>query len=358
MKVLYLTNTLNPKNGWGRFSKELIEGVEKLGVEVRALTESGPGYHNEPPALKRTLGAFKCIPEVRKYIKEYKPDIVHSLEGNPYAITAQFACLGFKIKKVISAPGAYSVQPLYNWKTRGLLKWAYRQALAIYPISKYVGDEIIKCVKLKNIKVITLGVDPKKFSGRRITTAAPFIISVGNLSRRKGYQVSVPAFIKIAKQIPNFKYYIAGKIDEAVFKQCQEEVKKNNLQARVIFLGSVGDEKLRELYLSAELFLLASINIGHHFEGFGLVFLEAASAGLPVIGTMDNGIADAVKPGVNGLLVPQNDIDATADAMIKILTNPELKKQMSMASVEWANQNTWEQVAQKQTQAYKELSEK
>ena len=73
------------------------------------------------------------------------------------------------------------------------------------------------------------------------------------------------------------------------------------------FFNRLSDEALSDLYRRAKLFILTSINEDHHFEGFGLVFLEAAAAALPVIGTFGNGIEDAVKDCYNGFLVPQNN---------------------------------------------------
>ncbi len=68
------------------------------------------------------------------------------------------------------------------------------------------------------------------------------------------------------------------------------------------FLTGVSDEELSCLYQSTRVFILTSVNQGRQIEGSGLVFLEAAAAGLPVIGTTGNGIEDAVKEGYNGIL--------------------------------------------------------
>ena len=80
------------------------------------------------------------------------------------------------------------------------------------------------------------------------------------------------------------------------------------------------------------------------FEGFGLVFLEAAAAGLPVIGTLCNGIEDAVKDYYNGLLVPQNDSQKTADAIIKILSDDILGLNLRKNSIEWVKNFDWKKI--------------
>jgi len=88
------------------------------------------------------------------------------------------------------------------------------------------------------------------------------------------------------------------------------------------------------------------------FEGFGLVFLEAAAAALPVIGTLGNGIEDAVKNNYNGILAPQNDIEKTAKAITDIIKNENLTKEMSLNSVAWAEDHDWGKVVLKYLKAY------
>ncbi len=352
MKILYLANSLDTKSGWGRFSREIITRVIDSGHDVKILTEVNSGFDGEVTILKRSWSAIYTAFKVRRYIKENNIDIVHSLELNPYAITAYFASFGLGIKHIITATGAYSVRPLHQPLTRWLVKHIYTRAYSVLCISQYIEDEIKKEVWLKNSSVIPLGINHEKFSGDRQIPSEPFILSVGNLSYRKGYHISVAAFVRVAKKHPNIKYYIAGNIDKNIYSECQKIIIDNNIKDRVVFLGSIDDKRLRELYLSAELFILTSVNHDFHFEGFGLVFLEAASAGLPVIGTRDNGIAAAVSEGFNGLLVEQNNIEQTSQAILKILEDSNLKESFSKASIEWSKNNSWDNVVKKYLEIY------
>ncbi len=355
MKILYLVESLDSSTGWGRFSKEIISRMIKAGVKAEILTEIGSKFPEEKIILRRSWPALLACFKVRQYLKKADIDLVHSFEGNPYAIIAYLAGFGLNKKNIITATGAYSVQPLYRPFTKTILKRAYRRAKKILCISRYIEKEIKRKVNLNNTKVITLGVDFKKFSGSRKISSEPFILGVGNPGFRKGYHVSIPAFAEVVKRIPGIKYYIAGKINKEVLDKYQRIIEKYKLQNQIIFLGSLNDEELKKLYLSAELFILTSVNIEHHFEGFGLVFLEAASAGLPVIGTFGCGIADAVLENKNGFLVTQNNIKATAQAMLKILTNSGLKNRFSKASIKWAKENSWDNVVKKYIKVYKDI---
>lgn len=356
MRILYLAHSLDPHTGWGRFSLELIERFKKAGVEAHILTELPSDFPNSAVGLKRSLGALKSALTIRRILKDKKIDIIHSLEMNPYGISAYLANLGLGRKHVITATGAYSVRPLYQFQTSFLSTRSYETADRVSPISKYVEKEIAKKVKHMHSEVVTLGVDNSKFSGARAKSEMPFILGVGNLSNRKGYQTSVAAFAEIAHEFPDLSYEIAGSKDEQVLSECIEILKSNGVDpSRVIFLGSLSDSELKKKYLEAELFILTSVNHDHHFEGFGLVFLEAASAGLPVIGTNDSGIEDAVLDGVNGYLVKQYDVAGTKEALKKILTNKELKSRFGIASIEWAKKNSWDNSAQKYLSIYKKI---
>lgn len=352
MKVLYLAESLSPASGWGRFSREIIVRAIARGVDATILVERASGFPGEIAMLKRSWRTLLIVPALRRLIREGQFDVINSMEVNPYGIAVWLATLGMRVPQVITATGAYSVRPLYQMTTALVTRAAYRAAAAVLCISTYVEEEIRRVVPLKNLATVTLGVDAKVFAGERIMPEQPFILTVGNLAYRKGYHVSVAAFAQIAKEFPSLHYLIAGRVDSYVKRLCDVIINEHELKDRVIFLGPQDDAALKRLYLSAELFVLTAINEDYHFEGFGLVFLEAAAAGLPVIGTTGNGIRDAVSEGKNGLLVPQHDVDATATAMRTLLSDATARKRFSCASIAWARENSWDRTVDRYMGAY------
>lgn len=334
MKICYLTNNLNPKNGWGRYASDLIYGVKNAGHDIIILKEEDDGFEGIP-VLSRGSGIFISALKIKKFLKGC--DIIHALDGYPFGVIAWLANVGLNKKLIISVQGSYGIAPLYNFKTSFLLEMAYKKADEIIAISRYTKGELLKKIKLDSAQVINHGVDLKKFYAERIQTKNRFILSIGALKFRKGYHLSIPAFVLAKKEIPDLKYKIVGsKGDENYFGYLKKLAKENNIENDVEFLNGLNDEELVKLYQTAELFFLTSVNQGHHFEGFGLVFLEAAATGLPVIGTLSNGIEDAVKDGYNGVLVPQNDIYKTAEVIIETLKNKERWQEMSESSYSWA----------------------
>ena len=179
---------------------------------------------------------------------------------------------------------------------------------------------------------------------------------MGALKYRKGYHISIPAFARAKKQIPDLRYKIVGsQSDVNYFNRLKETAQELKVEHDIDFLTDLTDGELGKLYQRARLFLLTSINHNHHFEGFGIVFLEAAAKGLPVVGTRGNGIEDALKDGYNGYAVAQNDIEATAQKTVEILGNQSQYQNFSRNSIDWARENSQENSTAKYLEIYRKV---
>lgn len=337
MKICYLIENINSRHGGGRYAGDLILAVKKNGYDV-VIVE-----------VNTILDAVKA----RKYCKEC--DIVHAIDGYPYGAVAALANIGLNKKLIITVQGTYAIAPLYNFATGRLLKWVYKKADKVIAISQYTRDEVLKKVNLKNIEIINHGIDFEEFYKTPVKSEEKFILSIGALKHRKGYHISIPAFAMAKKEIPGLKYKIVGsQKDKVYFDELKKIVAQYGVEKDIEFLSDLSDESRNDLYRKAKLFILTSVNENHHFEGFGLVFLEAAATGLPVIGTLNNGIEDAVKDGYNGLLVSQNDIGATASAIVKIMRDEKIRDKFSHNSLGWARDHDWSEVILKYLKVYKQ----
>lgn len=350
MKICYLLHDINYKDGSGRYAKELISAVKKDGHDIIILIDKN-GNSEGIPILKSGVGIFFSALEARVYLKNC--DVIHALDGYPYGIIAALATWGLNKKLIITIQGTYAIAPLYSFFSSIILGWAYKKADEIIAISHYTKSEFLNKINGKDVEVINHGIDFEKFYKTPINSPDNFILAVGALKYRKGYHISIPAFALAKKELPNLKYKIVGsQKDINYFKHLKDLAAKNGVQNDIEFLTGLSDEALSDLYRSAKLFILTSVNENHHFEGFGLVFLEAAAAGLSAIGTLDNGIEDAIKADHTGLLVPQNDIKATAEAIIKILSDEKLQNEFSSNSLKWAKDHDWNRVVLKYLSIY------
>ncbi|MEK7098908.1 MAG: glycosyltransferase family 4 protein [Patescibacteria group bacterium] len=362
MKICFLVHNLRQDNGAGVFSRRLIMELSKdLYAETAVLTTVASGADHEQAILHgnrwRLLGELWHI---RRIIRGC--DVVHALDVFPYGFIAALASLGLEKKLVITAIGSGSILPLYLWQYAPFMRWAYRRAAAITAISVFTKDEILKKAPSLNITVINPGVDVQEFShpvtgAYDITRYKPYILGVGQLRWRKGYHFSIRSFARIAPHFPDLHYVIVGKHYTDVYdRRLKNLIAELGLQERIHILQDVnGREALAEIYQNAELFCLFSQNILHDVEGFGIVFLEAAAAGLPVVGSKNCGIDDAVEDGKNGILVATRDPEDFARAIMRILGDEKLKREMGIRSLALARDSGWEKRIGEYVSIYKDL---
>lgn len=329
-KLLIITKTLSLNDGQGRYSVGMIDKLRKY-YELLIFT----------PDKIFSLNFLKSLRSA---------DIIHCFSDYPYCLIVLFC---FCKKPIfITAHGTYGVLPLDNFKSRFLLKLAYKKANKVFCVSSFTQKEILKRIKLDNTIIINNGVDYDKFQiNYQKSSKEKIILSVGSLKPRKGYYVSIPAIAKVKNNYPSIKYYIVGGKPE---KKYLDLVKQYNLEKNVKFFYGISDEELIKLYYECDVFLLPSITKNDNdFEGFGLVYLEAGACGKPVVGAYGSGAEDAIINNETGFLVPQNDIRKTAEAVLKLLDNPELASKTGENGKKFAQKMDWGNVVKKYIEVYK-----
>lgn len=361
MRICFLNHNLNPATGAGRFGATLIERLRRADptLEVVVLTTISSARPLERPILAANwVLLVSALPEIRRCFRTC--DVIHALDGWPYGVIAAIALIGIRRPLVITAIGTGAVQPLYRWYG-WLLTRAYRRADRIAAISSNTRREILAKVPGVEITVINHAVDAEEFSGdamaglsetekQEIEELKPYIFSVGGWKRRKGFEYSFAAFAEIRKRFPNMQYVICGigpkpKLEEPL-----------GLSGSVSYFKGVRWPFLRALYKNAELFMLLAVDDDKDIEGFGFAFLEAAAAGLAVVGTRESGAEDALCDGENGFLVPQRDAKAAADATIRILGDSTLRDRMQAASLAFSLRMNWERVVEQYLEVYRGLT--
>jgi glycosyltransferase involved in cell wall biosynthesis len=126
----------------------------------------------------------------------------------------------------------------------------------------------------------------------------------------------------------------------AVAAQLDANIKAHGLGDRVAVLGAVPHERIVELYLASDVFVLAS-----RFEGYGMALAEAIAHGLPVVSTMAGAIPDTVPAGT-GLLVPPDDAAALAQALRRLISDRAERQRLAMkARAAAAQLPTWQDSA-------------
>jgi len=355
-KLLIITKTISQNDGQGRYSIELIRQLKNnyrivvfyFDGEIRK--EDGVDYYK----LKNIFFSWNFLNNLKT------ADLVHCFSDYPYCLLPFWPWFLCKNPVFITAHGTYGVEPLDKPRSGFLMRRAYKKAKKVICVSEFTERQILKRVKLNNTVVINNGVDYERFSGGRHTQTVPrkdadikIVLSVGALKPRKGYHISIPAIAEVKKRYPDIKYYIVGGRPPEIYLNL---VKENNLQENVKFFENISDEQLIDLYYQSDIFLLPSVTENENdFEGFGLVYLEAGACGKPVIGAFGSGAEDAIIDGETGILVPQNDVKKTAEAVLKLLDNPELAKKMGENGKKRAKEMDWKNIINRYLEIYKSI---
>lgn len=166
--------------------------------------------------------------------------------------------------------------------------------------------------------------------------------------------MSIQAFAEVSKKFPDLKYIIVGnQADLGYFNQLKNLISELGLEDKVQFLENISNDELLDLYKKAKLFILLPISERTHFEGFGLVYLEAGASGLPVVGTLHSGAESAIKDGITGFLVPQNDSIEVAKVMERLLEDSGLRHRLGESGVLWAKEHDWGNIREAYIREYK-----
>ena len=184
-----------------------------------------------------------------------------------------------------------------------LMHRVFRRAAALVANSRNTAAQLEQAgAPINRIEVIYPGVDTVRFQpgcGDAPALRARFakhgellLLTVGRLQRRKGHDQVIKALAGTRESHPHLKYLIVGDGDERA--ALEQLVVSSSLTNRVTFEGSVPASQLPAYYAAADLFVHPNRVDGTDFEGFGIVFLEAAASGLPVIGGATGGVPEAV----------------------------------------------------------------
>lgn len=378
MKICFLTDSLDPSEGPGRYAREIVAALRPhtsqravivAAADTAVADASLPGctVHRLLPArrtmfLSRPLlyplvaaAALRILPIVRK------ADVVHALKDYPYSVIAAAACWMGHRPLVVTAHGSFSVIPFHSSLERPLLRFVYRQAARIISVSEYTRRRLGEHIETGSVVVIPNGVNYERFGG---DLAAPrsaehrFLLSVGQLKERKGFDVVVRAFQQIAPDFPGVRYYIAGNCrDEPYVRQLRALIGRDGDSIQL--LGAVDDDTLRRLYRDCELFVLAPrTDRAGRFEGFGLVYLEAGACAKPVIGTSGCGAEDAIVDGQTGLLVRPDDVKDLARALRTLLNDRDLARRLGEGGRRRAQELSWRHIAEWTAAVYREVVER
>ncbi len=302
-------------------------------------------------------GFFKCI----KICRKFRPDVIHAHWPFPHAYIALGAAKLFHIPLVLNFHGAELLLIRKKKWVKPLLKFAIGQAQAVFANSSFTAGKI-KALRNVDVEWSPYGttLESGNASGDEI---APHpingkfkILFVGRHIERKG----ICYLIEAAKYLPRDQFEIrivgVGDLTDKLKTQATE-VSTTSDAAEIIFTGKLSPEELANEYKTANVFTLpAIVDSKGDTEGLGVVLIEAMELGLPVVASNVGGIPDVVVDGVSGILVPEKDPQALANAYKRLAADPELLKQLlTGAQKRIAECFTWGKIVERQIAVYEKI---
>ena len=329
-----------------------------------------PDQINEVPERKEFLGlpmprltykngiwwSVKPYVEIKKVLDEFQPDVIHLqtaetialaimryvrkndtplvTTGHAYPdnVTGQFKFLKPVKKPVDAAVRAYMASFLKH------------SEYATMPTEMAIGDLIPKNRKRFKVSVEALsnGVDLSQFKpGKPSVQIAkelqldlnkPRVIYVGRVDPEKSIEKVVEAFSLALKKVPDAELLIVG--DGIAKPELEKLVREKGIEDKVKFPGRIMPPKLQEVYRTGTLFATASKT-----ETQGIVLIEAAATGLPLVAVDAGAVRELCQNKKNGLLCKPDNVRQMARAMVKILNDKKLQEQYGAGSLETAKKH-------------------
>ena len=363
--VFLITHEFYPvRGGIATFTEEIARASASLGYNIEVWAQSAPAAVERPDwpfrlrrlPLKGTHDIWcqaQLARELIRHRRELRHATVYLPEPGPMMtmMLLQFFHAFRPRRLVLTFHGSeilkFTRSPLRRWLAGQLI----RRATRISTLTHYTQELLVAHFPAAAEKIfLTPGalrsdfavVPPKPASPRKKIV----ILTVGRLHPRKGQLLTLQALQTLAPDVRSrLEYWVVGGQSKGNYETQLRAAAAEKPDLAVRFFGNIPDEELSDLYDRADIFAMTSVNLEHSVEGFGLVYLEAAAHGLPVVAHDVGGVSEAVREGVTGLLVPPHRPAQLAAAFEKLIHDEPLRRKLGAAGRDWATRNCWKESA-------------
>jgi glycosyltransferase involved in cell wall biosynthesis len=317
--VFAVPGDLATPTGGYRYDRRIIEELRRLGWQVDVL-DVGDGFPF--PSLGQRASALTILSAAPGGCP-----IV--LDGLAFGALPEAGALGSRRPLIALVHQPLALDPGLDAMQADTLRDSERAALAVAArvvvTSEATGRVVATdySVQSSRISVVRPGNDRVPPAGGSKNGVVQ-LLSIGSVVPDNGYDLLIAA-VAMMPDLP-WRLTIAGDRTRnlAAAARLDADIAAHALGDRVAVLGSVTPERVTELYLASDVFVLAS-----RFEGYGMALAEAIAHGLPVVSTTAGAIPDTVPQGT-GMLVPPNDVAALAHALRHVISDRAERQRLAL----------------------------
>lgn len=347
MKVLVLSPSLASVGGIQRYTTTLIRALkDELGDQsVRCITIAEASHGNRVNGTLPIRAKLSFAYHAFRDAWRWKPDLI---------ICTHLALgpIAWSLSISNRLPYWIVVYGIEAWISLSCEKRnALRRAGRVLAISTFTEEQVAKRQQINSGRMARLpcalddtllSIEPSRNGHFSFSNEQPIILTVGRMAtseRYKGHDVVLRTLPPVVAKVPKVMYLVVGDGDD---RPCLEALAKDlGVAQHVIFTGEVSDSELAEIYRRSSVFVLPARTVmddrDPKGEGFGIVFLEAMAFEKPVIGPNYGAPAELIRDGENGLLIDPEDPTSVGEALVKLLSNPDMAMQMGKTGSEWVS---------------------
>jgi glycosyltransferase involved in cell wall biosynthesis len=373
MKIAIDARMIQPyETGVGRYLIKLAQLLPDIpGNETYhfIISKSLPADHPikkiNHPRLKLQATNLKTLDvrsqwEVPRELIASKPALFHNPHFDlPFLVPGK-AVITIHDLKYIAHPDYFpNIGRIKRFLMWSMMFFAVRRAKMVIAVSENTRMDIIRYLNAdpRKIKVTHLGVDSKQFQSQNDDQLAnsspslpfdnPYLLFVGERRPHKNIVGLIQAFDRFRLLVEKPYHLVIAGMKYGEYDEPESVVEQYKLQDLVHFLDYIPDDDLPDLYKAAQAVVFLS-----HYEGFGLIPLEAMAAGVPVVAANTTSLPEAV--GDAGILVPPGDYERVARAICDVIPGGIHRQGCIARGIERVKQFSWEENAHSTLEVYRE----
>ncbi len=364
--VFLITHEFYPvRGGIATFTEEIARATASLGYKVEVWAQAAPAHAEKDDwpfrmrrlPLKGTHDLW-CQLQLARELIRHRRDLRHATvylpEPGPMMtmMLLQFFHAFRPRRLVLTFHGSEILKFARSPIRRLLARQLIRHATRVSTLTNYTQELLLEHFPEAADKIfLTPGALRSDFAVVPPKPAVEkdkiVVLTVGRLHPRKGQLLTLQALQVLPPHVrARLEYWVVGGQSKGGYESSLRAAAAKCPDLAVRFFGNLPDDELASVYDRADIFAMTSVNLDHSIEGFGLVYLEAAAHGLPVVAHDVGGVSEAVMDNVTGLLVPPDRPAQLAAAFEKLIHDAALRRRLGSAGREWATRNCWKESAE------------